>query len=44
MKNKEAQIDHLKKKNEMYRGRIQVESSQAQLDHLATVTATPVKN
>ena len=43
MKKKQAQIDHLKKKNEMYRGQIHVESSRAQLDHLATV-ATPQVN
>lgn len=44
MKNKQAQIDHKKNKNEMYRGQIQVESSRAQLDYLAAVAAAQVNN
>ena len=44
IKKKQAQIDHLKNKNEIYRGQIQVEFSQAQLDHLATVAAAQEKS
>ena len=44
MKNKQDQIYHMKKKNEMYKGQIQVESSWAQLDHLAVVAAAQVND
>jgi len=37
MKKKRAQIDHLKKKNELYKGQILAESSGDQLDQLAEV-------
>lgn len=37
MKKKQAQIDHMKKKNELYKGHILVESSDDQLDQLAEV-------
>jgi len=37
MKKKQAQIDHLKKKNEVYKGKIPAESSGNQLDQLKKV-------
>lgn len=44
MKKKQAQIDHLQKKNEEYQNMVREESNRAQLDHLVAVVATQGMN